>query len=288
MFISAEKANYPVTIICKVMQVKRSGYYDWLTRSKSKRQIENEKLITLVRKIHKDSRQTYGSRRIAKALNALGVVCGRERARTLMKLAGVVAKQRRKFKATTNSKHNLPVAPNLLDRDFVAKKPNTVWVSDITYIWTKEGWLYLGIVLDLFSRQVVGWSIGERLTKELAIDAFKMAFWRRRPAPGLIFHSDRGVQYASLEFQKLLKDCSAVSSMSKKGDCFDNACAESFFGSIKTERIYFESYETREEAKRDIIDYLEMFYNSNRLHSYLDYVSPRQFEEEWLVKAEIS
>lgn len=288
IFISAEKANYPVTILCKVMQVQRSGYYSYLDRSKSSRQIKNEELVPLVKKIHKESKETYGTRRISKALIALGVPCGRNRARTLMKLAGIVAKQTRKFKITTMSKHSFSVAPNLIDRDFVAKKPNSVWVSDITYVWTKEGWLYLSVVLDLFSRQVVGWAINKRLIKELAIDAFKMAFYKRRPGPGLIFHSDRGVQYASTEFQKLLKACQVKSSMSKKGDCFDNACAESFFGTLKTELIYFVSYGTRKEAKRDIIDYLEMFYNSNRLHSYLDYVSPRQFEKNWLKEAKAS
>lgn len=283
-FISTEKANYPVTILCKVMQVAKSGYYKWLSREKSKRDINHEKLLPLVRKIHKDSRSTYGTRRMAKALRYLGIVCGRALARTLMKLAGVTAKQRRKFKATTNSKHNLPISPNLINRDFAASKPNSVWVSDITYIWTKEGWLYLATVIDLFSRQVVGWSISNKMTKEIVINAFQMAFWQRKPAPGLIFHSDRGSQYASKKFQKLLLNCGVISSMSKKGDCFDNAVAESFFGTLKTELIYFANYTTRKEARRDIVDYLEMFYNSNRLHSYLGYLSPRQFEKEWLAK----
>jgi transposase InsO family protein len=220
---------------------------------------------------------------MARALEDEGISCGRAQAKTLMRLAGVVAKQHRKFKVTTNSKHSLPVAPNLIDRDFAAKKPNSVWVSDITYVWTKEGWLYLGIILDLFSRQVVGWAMNSCLGKELVMDAFKMAFWRRRPERGLILHSDRGSQYCSGDFLKLLKTSGAISSMSHKGDCFDNAPAESFFGSLKTELVFFRNYKTREEAKRDIVDYLEMFYNSKRLHSYLGYVSPRQFEEAWLL-----
>ena len=201
-----------------------------------------------------------------------------------MKLADVAAKQKKKFKATTDSKHNLPVAPNLLNRQFEAQEPDRVYVSDITYIWTREGWLYLAVILDLFSRQVVGWSLSNRMTKKLIMNALRMAIWRRRPAPGLIFHSDRGSQYCSNDFQKMLKTHKMKSSMSRKGDCWDNAVAESFFGSLKTERVFFENYKTREEARRDIVDYIEMFYNSNRRHSYLGYVSPKKFEEMWLLK----
>jgi len=201
-----------------------------------------------------------------------------------MKLAGVAAKQKKKFKATTNSKHNLPVAPNLLNRQFEAPEPDRVYVSDITYIRTHEGWLYLAVILDLFSRQVVGWSLGERMTKKLVMDALRMAIWRRRPAPGLIFHTDRGSQYCSNDFQKMLKINVMTSSVSRKGDCWDNAVAESFFGSLKTERVFFSQYKTRDEAKRDLVDYIEMFYNSKRLHSYLGYVSPKRFEEMWLLQ----
>lgn len=282
-FIRAEKANYPVTILCGVMQVARSGYYAWQERPKSVRPHENEKLILLVRLIHGRSRGTYGTRRIARALKSHGVPCGRARARTLMALAGVYVKQRRRFKVTTDSRHNLPAAENLISRNFEAQEPNRMWVSDITYIWTAEGWIYLAIILDLFSRRVVGWAISKRLGEELVMDAFNMALWRRRPDEGLILHSDRGSQYSSRSFQRLLKNCGALSSMSSKGDCFDNAPAESFFGSLKTEWVFNQNYRTREEAKRDLIDYLEMFYNSERLHSYLDYVSPKQFEEAWLL-----
>lgn len=201
-----------------------------------------------------------------------------------MKMAGVAAKQKKKFKATTDSKHNLPVAPNLLNRQFEVEKPDKVYVSDITYIWTNDGWLYLAVVLDLFSRQVVGWSLSNRMTKKLIMDALRIAIWRRRPAPGLTFHSDRGSQYCSNDFQKMLKAHGMLSSMSRKGNCWDNAVAESFFGSLKTERVFFSSYKTREEARRDIVDYIEMFYNSNRRHSYLGYVSPKEFEKLWLLK----
>jgi putative transposase len=221
------------------MQISRSGYYSWLKRDKSSRQWENESLIPVVRAAHKQSKGTYGARRIAKEIKAHGSSCGRFKAETLMKMAGVAAKQKKKFKATTDSKHNLPVAPNLLNRQFEVEKPDKVYVSDITYIWTNEGWLYLAVVLDLFSRQVVGWSLSNRMTKKLIMDALRMAIWRRRPAPGLTFHSDRGSQYCSNDFQKMLKTHGMLSSMSRKGNCWDNAVAESFFGSLKTEKGLF-------------------------------------------------
>lgn len=282
-FILAEKANYPVTILCKVMRVARSGFYAWLRRDKSARQQENEELIPLVRQIHKESKETYGTRRMAAALRAMGYACGRARARTLMRLAGVAVKCRRRFKVTTDSNHKLPVSPNLLNRDFDVIRPNLAWAGDITYVWTNEGWLYLAVVIDLFHREVVGWSMNSRITKELVINAFNMAYWRRRPGPALIFHSDRGSQYCSAAFQKILKGMSAISSMSRKGDCWDNAPSESFFATLKKDLIYHKRYTTRKEAKLDIVDYLEMFYNSRRLHSALGYVSPRQFEAAWLL-----
>ena len=266
------------------MRISRSGYYAWLKRDKSLRERENERLVSLVKAAHKKSKGTYGARRIAVEVEAHGSSCGRTRAGTLMKLAGVAAKQKKKFKATTDSKHNLPIAPNLLNRQFEVQEPDKVYVSDITYIWTREGWLYLAVILDLFSRQVVGWSLNNRMSKKLIMDALLMAIWRRRPVLGLIFHSDRGSQYCSHAFQKMLKTHGMVSSMSRKGNCWDNAVAESFFGSLKTERVFSSNYTTREEARRDIIDYIEMFYNSNRRHSYLGYLSPKEFEELWLLK----
>ncbi len=196
------------------MQVSRSGYYSWEKRNKSARDQERERLIPKVKEIHKTSRQTYGSRRIAKELESIGASCGKYKAGIMMKLAGVVAKQRKKFKATTNSKHTMPVAPNLLQRQFAAQTRDLVWVGDITYIWTTEGWLYLAVVIDLYSRRVVGWSINKRMTKQLVIDALLMAIWRRKPPHGLIFHSDRGSQYCSREFQKLIKEYGIRSSVS--------------------------------------------------------------------------
>ena len=201
-----------------------------------------------------------------------------------MKLANVSVKQSRKFKATTDSKHDLPIAPNLLERRFEVAEPDRVWVSDITYVWTFEGWLYLAVVLDLFSRKIVGWSISSRINRKLVMDALRMAVRLRRPGPGLIFHSDRGSQYCSDDVQKMLKTHKMISSMSRKGDCWDNAVAESFFGTLKTERLYLTNFRTREEARLEIVDYIEMFYNCNRRHSYLGYLSPKTFEEMSIAK----
>jgi len=203
------------------MQVSRSGYYAWRKRGKSLRQKENEQLVPVVRAAHRKSKGTYGARRIAEEIQAHGSFCSRTRAGTLMKLANVIAKQKKKFKATTDSKHNLPIAQNLLDRQFEVKEPDTAYVSDITYIWTHEGWLYLAVVLDFFSRQVVGWSMSNRMTKKLVMDSLRMAIWRRQPASSLIFHSDRGSQYCSKDFQKMLKVHGMISSMSRKGNCWD-------------------------------------------------------------------
>ncbi len=241
-------------------------------------------MIIIVREIQREYRGTCGTRRMADALQKRGIKCGRFRAGTLMKHAGVEFKYRKKYKFTTDSKHNLPVAPNILKRQFTVNSPDKVWVSDITYLWTREGWLYLAVIIDLYSRMIVGWSLKDRMKKELVCDALKMAHGRRMPDDNMIFHSDRGSQYCSDEFQRLLKRFQMVSSMSRKGNCWDNAVAESFFGSIKKERVYFMDYHTKKEARRDIINYIEMFYNCKRTHSHLGYFSPMEFEERNLVK----
>jgi len=282
--IDTEKKAYPISLLCELMHVSRSGYYSWRTHEKSARQKEYEELIPVVQEAHRISKGTYGARRISGEVEAHGSPCGLAKAKTLMQLAGVSAKQKRKFKVTTDSKHNLPVAPNLLNREFKVEEPDLVYVSDITYLWTNEGWLYLAVILDLFSRQVVGWSLNSRMSRKLIMDALRMAVWRRQPGPGLLFHSDRGSQYCSADFQNMLKGYRMVSSMSRKGNCWDNSVAESFFGSLKTERVFFSSYTTRDDARKDIVDYIEMFYNSSRRHSYLGYVSPKKFEEMRLLK----
>lgn len=273
-----------MNVLCKVMQVSRSGYYRWKRRSPSAREQEREQLIPRVRGLHQKSKATYGSRRMAQELKALGFRCGKHKAGTLMKLAGVTAKQRKRFKATTDSNHRLPVAPNLLNRKFSVTMPNYAWVGDITYVWTSEGWLYLAVVIDLYSRRIVGWSMNKCISRQLVMDALTMAIWRRKPSRGLIFHSDRGSQYCSHDFQKLLKNHGILSSMSRKGDCWDNAVAESFFGSLKIEQVFGMRYLSRSDARKDIVDYIEMFYNSRRRHSSLGYMSPMEFEKQQLWK----
>jgi putative transposase len=216
---------------------------------------------------------------MSKKLRAHGHEVGRYRARSLMKKAGVSVKRRKKFTKTTDSKHNLPVAPNLLERNFQPDRPDAIWCSDISYLWTTQGWLYLAIVIDLYSRKIVGWAMSNRLKTPLVIEALMMAYWRRKPTKGLIHHSDRGSQYASDDYQKLLNSYGMTCSMSRKGDCWDNAVVESFFHTLKAEWIADTIYYTRDEARRDVIDYIEMFYNSHRLHSFLGYKSPNDFEK---------
>jgi len=262
------------------MRVSRSGYYAWKNTGKSKHQEENENLIPIVLEAHRVSRGSYGARRMADEITDHGIQCGRYRAKTVMSMADVTAKQKKKFKVTTDSKHNLPVALNLLNRNFETEKPNEVWVGDITYVWTAEGWLYLAVVIDLFSRKVVVWAMNNRIKKDLVIESITMATGRREISPGLIFHSDRGSQYCSHKFQKTLCKQNIIPSMSRKGNCWDNAVSESFFGSLKTERIFDSIYKTREEAKRDIFDYIEMFYNCRRRHSFIGNKSPQQWEME--------
>ena len=266
-------------MLCRVLGVSRSGFYEYLRRQDRDPDPEHEEKLELVKKIAEASGHTYGSRRMAKALQALGYRVGRHQARTLMREAGVWVRYRRRYRVTTESNHRKAVFPNRLQRDFAPSAPNRVWAGDITYLWTQEGWLYLAVVIDLFSRKVLGWSLGRRLSSALVCDALQMALWLRQPPKGqLIFHCDRGVQYASDAFGKLLQAHGIAGSMSRKGNCWDNAVVESFFGSLKSERVHWRSYQTREEARADVVEYIAMFYNSQRLHSYLGYQSPDTFE----------
>lgn len=279
-FMEKERSGFAVERMCRILGATRSGYYAWLrARATGRRLKENEALLDAIRRFYRASRGTYGSPRITEDLRDAGLRCGENRIARLMRINGIAAKTKRRFKATTNSRHCLPVAKNLLEQRFTADGPNKVWTSDITYIWTEEGWLYLAVVLDVFSRQIVGWSMGGKIDTALVLRAFNQAVMRRRPAPGLIFHSDRGSQYASAEFRKALKLCGAVQSMSNKGDCYDNAITETFFHTLKTEFVYFERYKTRAEAKRGIFEYIEVFYNRLRRHSALGYRSPLAFEQ---------
>jgi transposase InsO family protein len=274
-----EKANYPVTLLCQVMEVSRSGFYGFMKRLQRPVDPQEQRLIVKVRAIHKANDEAYGSRRMSQALRIDGDDVGRYQAGTLMKKANVEVKQKKRFRATTDSKHNYPVAPNLLDRQFDIETPNTAWGGDITYLWTDEGWLYLAVIIDLFSRRVVGWSLSSRMKVDLVRDALLMAIWRRKPGRGLIHHSDRGSQYACHDYQDILQEHGMIPSMSRKGDCWDNAVIERFFRSLKSERTNHRRYQTREAARQDVINYIEMFYNSRRLHSYLGYVSPAEYEK---------
>ena len=277
------RSTHGVQKMCLVIGASRSGYYRWKKQPQSKRQKDNEKILMEIRESHKNSRRAYGSPRITEDLQAKGTKCSENRVARLMKIHGIVGKATKKYKVTTNSKHTLPVAENLLKQNFEAAKPNTVWISDITYVPTLEGWLYLVVILDLFSRQVVGWAMSDRLTSGFVVKALYQAIGRRHPASGCIFHSDRGIQYASTDFRDVLRAYGFIQSMSRKGNCYDNAVAESFFHTLKTEHVYDYRYETRAEARQSIFEYIEMFYNRQRRHSALGYRSPVLFELEAMV-----
>jgi putative transposase len=264
--------------MCKVLEVSRSGYYAWRKRSASPTAQRRRRLTAMIQVVHAESRQTYGSPRIHAELTARGERCSVKTVARIMRENDVVAKRRRKFRATTDSNHPFPVADNLLNRQFTVAAPNRAWVSDITYIPTREGWLYLATVQDLFSRRIVGWSMQERMTRQLVIDALQMAVDRRRPAAGLLHHSDRGSQYASDDYQAMLVRHGMTCSMSRRGNCWDNAVMESFYSTIKTELVYHCNFQSRDEARRAIVEYIEMFYNLVRRHSSLGYLSPVAYE----------
>ena len=280
VFIARHKKTWPVDLMCQLLGVTRSGYYGYQRRGVGRIDYYHKELLEAVRDISKATEDSYGSRRMKKALNALSYPVSRNKARKLMKEAGVQVKHRKKYKVTTDSTHKQPVFDNVLGRQFDVAGPDQVYVGDITYLWTQEGWLYLAVVIDLFSRKVVGWSMGSRMKAQLVCDALRMATWQRRPEAGLIVHSDRGSQYASKDYRRLLKANGFVGSMSRKGNCWDNAVAESFFGSLKQERVHWRNYQTRLEAQQDVLNYISMFYNRYRLHSYLGYISPNQYEAE--------
>ena len=280
--IERHRGEYPVTLMCRVLQVTRSGYYAWREREPSLRAREEQRLRLEVRAIHRWAHGRYGSPRVHAELRARGECVSRKRVARLMRQDGLRGKKRRRFVVTTNSEHTYPVAPNVLDRKFSVdevKGPDQVWVSDITYVPTRGGWLYLAVILDLASRLVVGWSMGETLESQLAIDAFKMALDRRSPGEGLLHHSDRGVQYASNAYRELLEGQKAVASMSRKGNCWDNAVAESFFATVEIELIEDADWQTRAEARTDIFQFMEVWYNRYRRHSSLGYLTPAEFDE---------
>lgn len=271
--------QYPVTVSCRVLRVSRSGYYAWLGRSLSPRRQRRDELVEKIVRIHENHRRVYGSPRVYQALKADGVEVCENTVAKVMREVGLRGKTKRRFiPKTTDSHHGNPIADNLLDRQFEADRPDRKWVTDITYIRTDEGWLYLAGVLDLFSRKLVGWSMQDHLGWELVGDALAMGLARRRPSSGMLHHSDRGTQYTCEDYRGLLARHRITASMSGAGNCYDNAAMESFWATLKTELVHHEHYATRAEARQSIFEYIEMFYNRKRIHSSLGYVSPETFE----------
>lgn len=279
-FIDDHREQWPVSVQCCVLQVSRSGFYAWCSREEGITAVRRAELTERIREVHETSRRTYGSPRIHAELLAQGHRCNRKTVAKYMRNAGIQAKSHRKFRVrTTDSNHAHPVARNIVNRDFQPQGKNQTWVTDITYVATKEGWLYLAAVEDLFTREIVGWSMSERIDSRLVVDALKMAIARQCPGEELLAHSDRGVQYASEHYQRLLKEHGITCSMSRKGNCYDNAPMESFFATLKKELVHHEQYQTRAEARASLFEYIEVFYNRIRRHSALNYQSPTQFAE---------
>jgi putative transposase len=262
------------------MQVSRGGFYAWRKRDKSARQIQNERLTEQIKTAHKESKETYGSPRIFADLKEAGVACSEKRVARLMRLHNIRAVRPKRFVATTDSNHEMPIAQNLLDRTFDVEAPDTRWTADITYIWTSQGWLYLAVILDLFSRRIVGWAMDQTLERSLVLTALEMALASRHPAAGLLCHSDRGSQYASDDYRNRLAKAGIVCSMSRRGNCWDNAPTESFFAGLKKEMVYRTRFETREQARSAIFEWIEVWYNRKRRHSAIGYISPEAFERQ--------
>lgn len=282
-WLDGQRNHYPLPALCDTLDVSISGYRAWKRGGRrSHRRLTDAQLLELIRAIHVKFKGAYGSPRMVDELRDRGFPASKARVERLMRENGIRARHKRRYKATTDSKHGLPVADNLLNRNFNPTAPNRVWTADLTYVWTDEGWLYLAVVLDLFNREIVGWSIKPRMTADIVIEALTMAWFRRRPAPGLIHHSDRGSQYASHAFQDRLAEYGMVCSMSRKGNCWDNAPTESFFNSLKNERVHGTRYPTREAAIQDLFEYIEVFYNRSRRHSTLQSKSPVRFLRDWI------
>ena len=274
--MDAEKTHWPVKVMCRVLKVSRAGYYAWKKREESQRAAEDRRLGEIIRKSHEQSRKNYGSPRIHADLRRKGERIGRKRVMRLMRAQGLHGRMRRSFKRTTDSNHDQPIAPNLLDQNFTATAPNEIWVGDVTYLRTPDGWLYLAVILDLYARMVVGWAVSASNDHRLVLAALNQAVQHRQPEAGLVHHTDRGSTYASGDYQEFLENHGFTCSMSRKGNCYDNAAMESWFSTLKAE--LGEDYASREAAVRALFDYIEVFYNGQRLHSTLGYLSPREFE----------
>jgi transposase InsO family protein len=275
------RPTYPLALLCRVLKVSRSGYYGWLQHIPSRRSREQKRLEIEICAAHKRTRETFGPERLQKDLEAHGVTVSLYRIRKIRQKLGIRCKQVKKFKATTNSKHTLPVAENLLEQNFEASKPNRIWLSDITYIPTDEGWLYCAAHKDLFNGEIVGYALGSRLTRDLVINSLRMAVYTKKPDHGLIHHSDRGIQYCSGDFMRLLYTFKMKASMSRKGNCYDNAPMESFWGTLKNELVYHQRYATRRQAIREITEYIEIFYNRQRRQARLGYLSPVAYGQKF-------
>jgi len=273
-WIEANRDGFSVSRMCRILAVSRTGYCQWRTRSPSPRAAAQATLDARVAAIHGEMKRRYGRPRIQRELRAQGLHVGHEQVRRSLKRQGLRSVYRRPYKVTTDSNHRHPVAPNILDRRFDDWQPNRAWVGDITYVWTAEGWLYLACVMDLATRRIVGWSMNDRMHADLVCQALRSAYWQRKPQPGLIMHTDRGAQYASVAHRTLLKDFQMVQSMSRRGNCWDNAVMESFFKSLKVEHVYRLRYDTRAQARLDIVDWIEGFYNRKRRHSAINYQIP--------------
>jgi len=280
-FIKEQQEYFSLAALCRTMQVCRGGFYAWKKRGKSVRQQQNETLTEQIKAAYEESDETYGSPRIYKELNEAGIAGSEKRIARLMRLHNLRAVKPKRFVVTTDSDHEMPVAKNLLARTFEAETPDTRWTADITYIWTSQGWLYLAIILDLFSRRIVGWAMDHNIERSLVLSALEMAIAGRNPSPEMLCHSDRGSQYASEDYQKRLKKAGIVCSMSRKGNCWDNAPTESFFASLKKEMVYRTSFATREQARMAIFGWIEVWYNRKRRHSTLGYLSPEAFERQY-------
>ncbi len=276
--VHQERRWYPTDLLCRALRVSRAAYYAWLRGRGRQREQADALLLKDIRRVYGDHDRNYGSPRVYRELRTTGVSCSKARVERLMRDNGLRAKQAKKFKVTTNSKHNLPVSPNILAGRFEWEQPNQAWVGDITYVPTDEGWLYLAVLLDLFSRRIVGWAMDKRINRQLALRALHMAAQRRRPPKGLIHHTDQGSQYASGDYQKAMKSYGMIGSMSAKGRCYDNAVAESFFHTLKVELVHDRKFTSRENGMSEIFKFMEVYYNSKRIHSSLGYVSPMAYE----------
>lgn len=275
------RPEFPIKALCRVFEVSRSGFYAWLNGKPSERAQDDARLKVAIQAVHTQSRETYGPLRMQPELAAQGFVAGRDRITRLRRELGLRCKQKRKFKATTNSNHDLPIADNLLNQTFAPTRPNEAWVTDITYVATGEGWLYVAGIKDVFTCEMVGYALGERMTQQLTAQALWRAVRNKRPAPGLIHHSDRGSQYCAHDYRKLVKQFGMQASMSRKGNCYDNAPMESFWGSLKNELVHHQQYATRADARAAIQEYIESFYNRQRRHSRLGYIPPALFAEKF-------